>query len=263
MNRLNLFLAVSLLSLAAFVGHQALDTHRQVVARSQHTASYGATPVETSTAIAEPARDSKGRPSSEVADVRRRLELSAPGTYIGEILAERDSAIVRWPDRRTSPLRVWVQPMSNVKDFSPRFVPLVRSAFVTWSETGVPISFSFVVDSSLADVRVTWLDHFSEKISGKTLWAHDDHWWIVDASIQIAVHHKSGETLDTSAVRAIALHEVGHLIGLDHTTDSSSIMAAKVRVQDLSASDRATALLLYALPPGRVGSVSSVAAGTR
>ena len=36
------------------------------------------------------------------------FELGATGTYIGEILAERDSALARWPDRMTQPLRVWV-----------------------------------------------------------------------------------------------------------------------------------------------------------
>jgi predicted Zn-dependent protease len=51
-------------------------------------------------------------------------------------------------------------------------------------------------------------------------------------------------------VRAIARHEVGHLIGLDHTEDESNIMSARVRVTDMSEADRATARLVYQLPPG-------------
>ena len=51
---------------------------------------------------------------------------------------------------------------------------------------------------------------------------------------------------------SIALHEVGHLVGLDHTTDTSTIMTPKVRVKELQPSDRATARLIYALPPGRL-----------
>jgi predicted Zn-dependent protease len=71
------------------------------------------------------------------------------------------------------------------------------------------------------------------------------------------VHHHSGELLDTTSIRAIAMHEVGHLLGLDHTTDTTSIMAPKVRVRDLSAADRATAQLLYRLPAGRLSESQS------
>jgi hypothetical protein len=118
--------------------------------------------------------------------------------------------------------------------------------------TGIPLSFKFVTDSAKADVHVTWIDRFDEQISGKTLWAHDEDWWIVEANIVLAIHHRGGEPLDGSAVRAIALHEIGHLIGLDHTQDTANIMTPKVRVKELSEADRATARLLYQLPPGKV-----------
>ena len=68
----------------------------------------------------------------------------------------------------------------------------------------------------------------------------------------LAVHHRNGNTLDDDSMKAMALHEIGHLLGLDHTEDSTSIMAPKVRVRDLSPADRATVRLLYTLPPGGV-----------
>jgi hypothetical protein len=265
MKRLDLTFGVSLFLLAFFVGREALGARRKAKAVSHRTASFGATRVsgERATGFGEVAKNRSMRRSDSVAsghdvsDVRRRLELSAAGTYIGDLLAARDSSIARWPERRTRPLRVWVQPVSRVKDFDLAFVPLVREAFTNWSDVGIPLAFTFVVDSSAADVHVTWIDRFNETISGKTLWAHDENWWIVDAQIVLAVHHKSGEALDAAAVRAISLHEVGHLIGLDHTTDTTAIMTPKVRVKDLSASDRATAQLLYTLPPGRIGNRES------
>ena len=75
---------------------------------------------------------------------------------------------------------------------------------------------------------------------------------IADASIDLAVHHHKGDVLDEDAMRAMALHEIGHLLGLDHTYDVRSIMAPKVRVRTLSSADKATVRLLYTLPPGAV-----------
>jgi len=191
-------------------------------------------------------------PARDLSDIHRRLVEGEPGTYIGDILSERDSALARWPERLVDPLRVWIQSGDSIADWKPEFIDQTRDAFVTWQNTGVPVAFVFTRDSVNADVHVTWRDHFDEQISGKTMWARDENWWIVEANISIALHHNRGEALDASAVRAIALHEVGHLLGLDHSNDTTNIMTARVRVRDLSNADRATMRLLYTLPPGSV-----------
>jgi hypothetical protein len=188
------------------------------------------------------------------ADVMRRVRDAESGTYIGDILRERDSSLARWPDRHGVPLTVWVQPKSPVQDFSAGYVDAVHAAFQEWSGVRLPVRFSFVDDSADAEVHVNWIDHFNEPISGRTRWARDDDWVITDANIVLAVHHNQGEQLDGEAMRAMALHEIGHLLGLDHTTDSLSIMAPKVRVRQLSEADRATVRLIYALPAGPLGS---------
>jgi predicted Zn-dependent protease len=112
------------------------------------------------------------------------------------------------------------------------------------------VKFKFVPDSTKADVHVTWINHFDQPISGRTRWARDDDWLITDANIILALHHYQGEQLDEDAMRAMAMHEIGHLLGLDHTSDSLSIMAPRVRVRELSDADRATVRLLYELPAG-------------
>jgi hypothetical protein len=194
------------------------------------------------TAGSEPARTT----------VRRRLAERGVGTYIGEMLAERDSALARWPDRHGVPLHVWVQPTPQGRDWNDGFVREVRDAFREWDAVRLPVRFSFIADSARADVHVTFIDHFGESISGRTKWVRDDDWWITEGDIVLATHHRDGEALDTDAMRAMTLHEVGHLLGLDHTADATNIMAPRVRVRALSSADRATVRLLYALPPGAI-----------
>jgi predicted Zn-dependent protease len=195
-------------------------------------------------------RTAPARPTDAVTIARRRLAEEGAGTYIDDILAERDSSVIRWPDRRGMPLAVWVQPNSAVQGFAQSYPVRVKAAFAQWNSVHLPVDFAFVDDSADADVHVSWIDHFDEQISGRTRWAHDDDWTITDANIVLAVHHAQGDRLEDDAMEAMALHEIGHLLGLDHTADTLAVMAPRVRVRELSDADRATARLLYALPTG-------------
>ena len=172
-------------------------------------------------------------------------------TYLDEILVARAGHIARWEDRRDNPVTVWIQSRPGLADFWPDFRSRARDAFYTWAAAGVPMRFLFIDDSAAAEVRVRWVHSFSEA-SGKTYWARDQHWWIVDADIELAIHQPNGQALDGEAVRTIALHEVGHLIGLDHSANPDNIMSAHVHVTNLSAEDLRTASVIYRLPPGSV-----------
>jgi hypothetical protein len=182
-----------------------------------------------------------------------RLLVEARGaTYMDAILAARDGNVARWVERRGDPVTVWIQPTTTLRDFWPDFRDRTRDAFYTWAASGVPMRFLFVDDSSQAEVHVVWVDRFDDTAAGKTYWARDQNWWIVGADIEVALHRPTGEAYDQQMIRTIALHEVGHLIGLDHSPNPDDIMSARVHVMTLSAADLRTAALIYKLPPGAV-----------
>lgn len=232
---------------AALVMGAAVATHDVDVARSRTTTvSGGVVSMESRLSLR------RGDRKRARAEIRRRIEEGSEGTYIADILADHDSSLARWPERLERPITVWIQPLSLVKGWKPSYVRLAREAFEDWEATGIPVSFRFVPDSARAEVHLAWVDRFKDPISGRTLWARDDDWWILDGSISIAMHHRSGVPLDAPAIKAITLHEVGHLIGLDHTRDQGTIMTPRVRVRALTLQDKATARLLYTLPAGAV-----------
>lgn len=252
------FAYLGLVGLAVAIAAGDLRLHMRSLVRAESAATISPTKVSRARRLRTAASDGTIRMIDDPAPIRDRAAVRAElvrreeGTYIGDVLADRDSSLIRWPDRRERPLKVWIQSAPTVADWDSEFVQQARVAFTEWSATGIPVFFDFVKDSAAADVHVTWVERFAEPVSGKTLWARDGRYWMVNADIVLATHHSGGDPLDPSAIRALALHEVGHLLGLDHTPDVSTIMTPRVRVRELTSSDRATVRLLYSLPPGPV-----------
>jgi hypothetical protein len=190
-------------------------------------------------------------PLRDVIEIRLTLQAYSSGTYLAEILAARDSTNYRWPERTREPLLVWVQ-RATLDDREAGFPRAVEESFLPWTEVGIPIAFLFTEDSARAEIHVTWVDRYESRTTGRTRWVRDQHGWIIAASIELARAQPDGSPLDARQVSAIARHEVGHLLGLDHTADETSIMSERVRVTELSEADRATVRLVYLLPPGSV-----------
>ncbi len=217
----------------------------------------GSTPVEepvpperlASSAYSAPSRD-ETLVHMNASELRMRILQGASGTYIDDVLAARDSAITRWPDRVRRPLRIWVATPEQLVGWTPDFTVAVFDAFQAWVDVGVPVRFDFVSDSLSADVHVRFSASFPNGISGKTVWSRDHDWWLVATEIELAVTRSNGVLITIPQLRAIAMHEVGHLLGLDHSSDSGDIMAERVHVRELSDADRLTARLIYSVPAG-------------
>lgn len=212
----------------------------------------GEPPASSSTHIVvEDAPSALAGPERDPIAITTALETRSEGTYLLELLELRDGWSYRWPDRRLEPMRVWIQP-SSLEGYQPSFVRAVEASFSDWALIGLPFRFTFVRDSTRAEVHVTWVDRFEARMTGRTLWRHDQHGWITRGSLELALKLPDGRPVTMDGVRAIALHEVGHLIGLDHPADQTSVMAAQVFVTQTNEADRRTARLIYDLPPGRL-----------
>ncbi|WP_396208456.1 matrixin family metalloprotease [Gemmatimonas sp.] len=253
-------LACCVVGLACFIGGQSVGARSSVLDEADGTiAAKGSRAPLDSAERADDTRHGEEvlvtsnnirRATGNTEDTRRRIASSMAGTYIEELLTARDSAITRWPDRATRPLRVFVRDGDALEQWNPDFLPAVRDAFDTWTQAGIPVHFSFVRDSATADIAVHFVGHFANGISGKTVWSRDGYHWLLSSDIQLAVTHPNGGTVTAPQMRAIALHEVGHLLGLDHTANPDNIMSARVRVRELSEADKATVRLVYAVEAG-------------
>ncbi len=184
------------------------------------------------------------------AEIRRRIRASFPYTYLSTIVAaSRDSMLHRWDDRVGRPVRVSLNPDTGAS-FQPAFLDAVRSAFGRWEQVGVPARFDLRADSADAEVRFVWRTQFDIDRTGQTDLEWDQNGHLRAGTVTIATHDPRGHPLGPDDVRVVALHEIGHLIGLDHSPDSTDVMFAKTVMRDLSDRDIRTAKLLYSLAPG-------------
>ena len=183
-------------------------------------------------------------------ETRRRIRSSGSSTYLGEMIAESgDSMLRRWENRQQSPIRVYFA-STNAANFKPAFLDAIRSAFGEWTNVGVPVRFDFGADSTNAEVTVKWRIQFEIERTGQTDVTWDQNGQIQSAVITLATFDPKGRPMEPDDIRVVATHEVGHLLGLDHSNDSTDIMFPTAKVRELSDRDARTVMLLYQLTPG-------------
>src|SRR4051812_13652312 len=182
---------------------------------------------------------------------RQQLSRESGQTYLDSLILSTDSVVRRWPDRSGVPLRVSIVE-GGAPGYQPRMAEYVHEALERWESVGTGIRFATVDDTTQADILVHWIDHFDFDRAGQTDLTWDQAGRVRKAAILLALRTNTGISLPDPALLTVAVHEVGHAIGLPHSPDTNDVMFPATQTGTLSDRDRRTVQVLYQLPPGPV-----------
>lgn len=178
------------------------------------------------------------------------------GDYFNEMVS---GGTQRWA-KSHFPLKVYIAP-SGGTGFRPSLPKLFEDAMHEWqTKTSNKLSFVQVADAGSADITVLWIPYSTATECGKTTtkWLPDSagNQSIIHATVLISTWI-NGPVSDKE-LRKICLHEIGHALGLKHSSNRADIMYFQSnysQVSSLGPRDIATIDKLYSMTS--VGAVTS------
>ncbi len=201
---------------------------------------------------AGPQLDSLGR-----VGVRLRLRAEVERHYLDSLFGETDSILRHWPVGATTRAISFSIVPGTGSDFIPAMVSEVRAALSDWSPATAGLRFLEHEDTATAALLIRWTDTLESDRAGATDVTWDKAGRIRRVTVFLATHAPAtGRPFAPESRRAIALHELGHALGLPHSADPGDVMYPVATATALSDRDRFSLRLLYELPTGWIGAAT-------
>jgi tetratricopeptide (TPR) repeat protein len=217
---------------------------------------------EPSNSTALPAPDQSGQATASPNLINKPKDRPAPVSSRSDTVGGADdyfkevtrSGVLRWPARQM-PLKIFIDDGNGVSGYRPVFTGILKQAFMDWADASNGlVKVVFVPDILKANIICRWSDQpekFKNSAEAGESRLYSDRYGIAKGELAILTVASSPTLpITDNRLRAIVLHEVGHMFGMTgHTADPRDIMFYSASTsdawRDLSARDKATLVHLY------------------